>query len=118
MSNKSKNLTANFANLKNIVSFNEKNLNKNQEEDLEEMIKQNIYLEEYVKGLENATAEKNNEIFENKKKIIEEEEKMKEMKEFLFSNKIDKDNLEKKFEMMKERMQNYQKKTNFFESSA
>jgi hypothetical protein len=70
-------------------------------------------LEEYVKSLERTMAQQNNEIFENKKKLKGEEEKLREMKEVAFSNKIDKENMEKKFEMMKERMQNYAKKTNF-----
>jgi len=114
INNKTKNLSPNFSNLKNIVNFNEQSIKKNKEEnDVEDIIKQNIYLEEYVKSLERTMAQQNNEIFENKKKLKGEEEKLREMKEVAFSNKIDKENMEKKFEMMKERMQNYAKKTNF-----
>ena len=118
INNKTKNLSTNFSNLKNIVNIDEKNLLKNQEDDFEEIIKQNIYLEEYIKSLENATLQQNNQIYENKKKINEQEEKLKEVKEVLFGNKIDKDNLEKKFELMKERMQSYPKKSNLIEENA
>lgn len=113
MNNKTKNLSANLHQLKNIGNFQEKSLVGKIEEgkdDIETIIKQNIYLEEYLKSLENTTVQQNDQIFENKKRIINEEEKLNEMKEAIFSNKIDKDNLEKKFEIMKEKIQKYASK--------
>lgn len=114
LNSKSKNLVPNFSVLKNVVNFNEETLKKNKDDnEVEDIIKQNIYLEEYVKSLEKNVLQQNNEIFENKKKIKEQEERLREMKEVAFSNKIDRENMEKKLEMMKDRMQSYGKKTNF-----
>lgn len=122
MTNKVKELGPNFAKIARISGNFNRNFEGNSDKieknasfsaDVEEIVKENVYFEEFIKSLENRKLELNEKIFENKKNLREKEEKLRNLKEILCSNRIDRENLKKKIEFTEERVQNIMKKNVF-----